>query len=132
NEYAYGSGSPGPPIRQTVNTWLKTNPINAVDYTSTAIHILNRKASQNVYDGSSNLAAQTTYEYDNYTSNLSASGAVQHDSTFSASYTTRGNLTATQRWRNTDGATLTTRNQYDDAGNILSTTDPLTHPTSFS
>jgi hypothetical protein len=27
NEYAYGSGSPGPPIRQTVNTWLKTGSV---------------------------------------------------------------------------------------------------------
>ena len=69
---------------------------------------------------------------DNFTLGITASGAVQHNSTFSTTYKTRGNLTATMRWRNTDGATLTTRNQYDDAGNMTQTTDPLSHTTTFS
>ena len=124
---------------RTVRTWLKTNSINGQDYTSTAIHILDRKASEIVYDSTANqcngqtrACSQTTYEYDHFTLSLTASGAVQHNSTYNTSYTTRGNLTAAQRWRNTDGATLTTRNQYDDAGNITQTTDPLNHTSMFS
>ena len=129
-EYDYGALTT--PARRTDYTWLKTNPVNGQDYTSTAIHILDRKASEVVYNGSGSLLAQTTYEYDNYTAGLTASGAVQHDSSYGTGYTTRGNLTATSRWRNTDGVWLTTRNQYDDAGNVLSTTDPLGHTTNFS
>jgi hypothetical protein len=101
-EYGFAPGAPGSLVRKTDYTWLKTNPVNNQDYTSTPIHILDRKASDKVYDGSSNLFAQTTFEYDNFTTGLSSSGAVQHDSAFSTSYTTRGNLTATQRWRITD------------------------------
>ena len=85
-----------------------------------------------MYDGSGTKLAYTAYEYDNFTTAISASGATQHDSTYATTYTIRGNLTATQRWRNTDGATLTTRNQYDDSGNIVSTTDPKGNVTSFS
>ncbi len=130
-EYDYGSGGVGSLIRTTTNTWLKTNPVNSQDYTATGLHILNRKASAVITNSGGSTVAQTQYEYDNFTQGISVSGAVQHDSTMSTSYTTRGNLTATSRWRSTDGAWLATRNQYDDAGNLLSTTDPASHTTSF-
>jgi hypothetical protein len=51
-EYDYGTGSPGALIRKTDNTWLKTNQVNGQDYR--AIHILDRKLTQTVYDGASN------------------------------------------------------------------------------
>ena len=132
SEYDYASNAPGALLRQTDYTWLKTNSVNGTDYTQDPIHILNRKASETVYNASSTQLAYTVYEYDNYTAGISASGAVQHDSAFTTSYTYRGNLTATGRWLNTNGGTLTTRNQYDDAGNILSTTDPNSNTTKFS
>ncbi|MGO9209802.1 MAG: RHS repeat-associated core domain-containing protein, partial [Terriglobales bacterium] len=131
-EYDYGSGGVGSLIRTTTNTWLKTNPVNNQDYTATGLHILNRKASAVITNSGGSTVAQTQYEYDNFTQGISASGAVQHDSAMSTSYTTRGNVTATSRWRKTDGAWLVTRNQYDDAGNALSTTDAASHTTSFS
>jgi RHS repeat-associated protein len=131
-EYDFGSGAVGPLVRRTDYTYLKTNSVNGVDYTATGIHILDRRLTEKIYDASSSLFTQTTFEYDNYTTNLSASNAVQHDTSFGTSYKTRGNLTATQHWRNTDGVWLTTRNQYDDAGNVLQTTDPKNNTTSFS
>ena len=131
-EFDYGSGAPGVLLRKTDYTWLKTNPINNQDYTSTAIFILDRKASEQVKDAAGNIVAQSQFEYDSFTEGLTASGAVQHDSSFGTGYTTRGNLTAAQHWRNTDGVWLTTRNQYDDAGNVRKTTDPGTHVTTFS
>jgi RHS repeat-associated protein len=115
-EYGYGQGAPGAVVRKT-------------DYTYGCDH---RKTSEIVYDGSGNQIAKTTYELDNYTAGLTASGAVQHDSAYGTGFTARCNVTAIQRWRNTDGATLTTRMQYDDAGNVLSTTDPLSHTTTTS
>lgn len=127
-EYDYGSGSPPTsPLRQTIATYLKTNSVNGQDYTTTAIHILDRKLTENIQDGAGSNVAKTQYEYDNYGS-IAASGAVQHDSTFNTSYTTRGNVTKIQRWRNTDGAWLATTETYDDAGNVLTATAPSNSP----
>jgi YD repeat-containing protein len=141
-EYGYGHGAPGPLMRKTDYTWLKTNPINSVDYRQPPVHILNRKRSETVYDGVGNQTAQTTYEYDNYEGGISASGAVQHGiasnqyisaNPYNTTYTTRGNVTAVNRWVNTSGAMLTTRNyQFDDAGNVLVQKDPLLNTTTFS
>jgi len=126
-EYAYGSSAAGPLVRRTVNTFLHTN-----NTTYQNLNITDRVNSTIVYDGSSGaLASQTQYEFDNYTQPILVTGANSHDAAFSQSYVTRGNVTATKRWRNTDGVWLTTRNQYDDVGNVVSTTDPLNHTTSF-
>jgi RHS repeat-associated protein len=96
------------------------------------VNILSKPTGITITDGSGNIAAQRTFEYDNYTSGIGTSGAVQHDSAFGPGFLLRGNLTATQRWRNTDGVWLVTRNQFDDAGNITSTTDPGSHKTTIS
>jgi RHS repeat-associated protein len=135
-EYDSAAGQPGALLRQTATTWMHVNPVNGIDYTSPAIHILNRKASDVVSDGANNVVAQTTYEYDNFSTAMQASGAVQHDSAYLVSasplISTRGNLTATKRWLNTNNSWLTTANTYDDAGNALSTTDPKGNITGFS
>ncbi len=126
-EWDYYTGAPpSTPTRITDATYTAANP------TYLAKNILNKPASIVVKDGSGNVAAQTVYEYDNYTEGISASGAVQHDAGFGTGYGTRGNVTAVERWRNTDGAWLTTRNQYDDAGNLVKITDPNSNPTYFS
>ena len=140
-DYDFGVGAPGALLRRIKKSWLKVNPVNSVDYTSPLVHILNRKLTDAAYDsasdtcqGQSRPCAQTLYEYDNYTAGISPSGAVQHAAAYNASagYTARGNITAIQAYRNTDGALLTTRNQYDDAGNLLSVTDPKNNRTTFS
>ena len=138
-EYDYGSGSaPTTPLRQTISTFLATNPVNSVNYTASPVYILDRKLTEVTEDGSDNIFAQKQYEYDNY-GTISASGAVQLDSALGTGYTTRGNVTKSQVWRNSDGAWLATTKTYDDAGNVLSVTAPsnssydsYTRTTSFS
>jgi RHS repeat-associated protein len=123
-------------LRKTVTSWLHVNPFNSVDYTNLAVHIFDKKLSEIVQDASGTPLAQTTYEYDNYTPAMQSSGTVQHDAAYLASatplITARGNLTATKRWLNTNNSWLSTTNTYDDAGNVLTTKDPLTNPTTFS
>jgi len=126
-EYAFGSGAPGALIRRTDYSYLHTN-----NQTYLNLGILDRVTSVVTYDGSGNLIAQNQNEYDNYTQGIQGTSAVQHSSSFGSAYTTRGNVTATERWRNTDGTWLTTRNQYNDVGDIISTTDPNTNTTSYS
>lgn len=134
-EYDYGDGAVGALVRKTVNTWLKVNPINNQNYFSTAIWNVHLKASEKVYDAAGTVAGQTDFEYDKYSAPnepLVASGAVQHNTNYGTTHTTRGNLTAVKRWRNTDGAWLETRHLlYDDAGNLRKTRDPLLHVTEF-
>jgi RHS repeat-associated protein len=133
-ERVFDYGSLSVPAVKRRFTYLKVNPVNGVDYQST-LFVLDLKASEQVYDshtGSDVLMAQSTSEYDSYTAGLSASGATKHDPAYATGYTTRGNVTAVNHWRNTDSVWLTSRNQYDDAGNVLSTADPLGHLSQFS
>lgn len=128
-EYDFGSGAPGPLVRQTKYTYLSTGNSN---YTSR--NIVDRVLTKQILDGNSTQVALTTYEYDNYShpnQPMVASGAVQHASSYSTSFLYRGNVTGVELWRNTDNSTLTTTKQYDDAGNIVSTIDPLGYKTSF-
>src|SRR2546422_6131999 len=128
-EYDYGAGAPGALLRRTDFTYLHTGNQNYLSR-----NIVRQVATTTVYNGSGNQVAQTVNEYDNYShpgQSMVASNAIQHDSTYGTSFIYRGNRTAVSRWRNTDGALLTTTNQYDDAGNLLSTIDPLGHKTSY-
>lgn len=135
-EYDFGPSAPGLLLRQTIYSYLSTNPVSNANYQPLPIYILDRKRSETVQDGGGNQVSQVTYEYDNYLGGIVASGAIQHGitgNTFGPAYTTRGNMTAVTRWRNTDGALLTHRNfQFDDAGNILIKTDPAGNQTGYS
>ncbi|MGB9232559.1 MAG: hypothetical protein WCC24_22655, partial [Terracidiphilus sp.] len=129
-EYDYGANGPGALLRRTDYAYLHANNQSYVN-----LNIVDKPTTITVYDGNGNMAAQTVNEYDNYAhpnQPMQASGAIQHNSGYSTGYTTRGNVTAVSKWRNTDGAYVTATNQYDDAGNVLSTIDPLGHMTSYS
>jgi RHS repeat-associated protein len=132
-EYAYGSGAPGALVRRTTYTYLHDTNANYA-----ARNVVDRLSSQTVYDSSSNTCngqakpcAQTNFYYDT-TPITTTSGVVQHDySGYPSTMTIRGNLTEIDRWRNTDGTFLATKNWYDDLGNVVQTQDPLLHTTSF-
>ncbi len=127
-EYDWGSGAPGPLVRQTLMTWLQTNPVNNVNYFG--LHIFNRKASETVLDGSGNQVAQTLYSYDSTPVLADLGGATQHDGNFSTAYTTRGNLTQVQRWINPGNPTrpcpnpppTSNPNVYDGQNRLTSAT----------
>jgi RHS repeat-associated protein len=128
-EYDYGANGPGALLRRTDYTYLHTNNQSYIN-----LNIVDKPTTITIYDGNGNTAAETVNEYDNYShpnQPMQPSGAIQHNPDYETGFTTRGNLTAVSKWRNTDGAYLTTTNQFDDAGNVLSTIDPLNHKTSY-
>jgi len=125
----WGSGAPGNLLRQTEYTYLHTNNQNYLSR-----NIADRVLTKATLDGSNNQVALTNNEYDNYSHSgqlMQSSGAIQHDSAYSTSFLYRGNLTAVSRWLKAT-TYLTTTNQYDDAGNVLSTIDPAGNKTSFN
>jgi RHS repeat-associated protein len=133
SEYDWGSSAHGPLLRRTVYTYLSDNNSNYANQ-----HIDNRVASRTIYDSTNNTCqgqaqacAQATFGYDTTTIATKA-GVVQHDYTdYPSTMTYRGNPTTISRWRNTDGAWLTTTNYYNELGNLTQTSDPLSHSTYF-
>jgi YD repeat-containing protein len=118
-EYDFGQGHPGALLRSTDYTWLQRDPTQGVAYgwpsPQGGAHILDRKTSEVVYDGSGNIVAQTKWVYDNG----------------SAGPYPRGNLTAMSKWRNTDNTWLTTKYVYYGDGNIGSKQDPNGNITNY-
>jgi RHS repeat-associated protein len=88
------------------------------------------------YDGAGNLLAQTQNSYDGSaltsTGTCQAPGVPNHDyCNYPSTFLLRGNLTQVSRWINTSNTWVNTTNTFDDLGNIVSTSDPLSHTTTF-
>jgi RHS repeat-associated protein len=134
---SYGAGVPGSLLRRVKRTYLHNDVPAYLSY-----NIVDKVSSETICDGVSacagtgDQAAQTKYEYDQYLPGdnplQTTTGAAQHSASFSASFTTRGNVTRIKHWRNTDGALLITTYGYDDLGNIRTIKDPLGHTTTYS
>jgi RHS repeat-associated protein len=129
SEYDWGSAAPGPLVRSTTFTYLHDS--NSA-YADKSVHILDRVLTQNVCNSGATFCGKKSFVYDG-TVPSPTSNVVNHDYTaFPASYNLRGNPTATQVWLNTTSAWLTTTKVYNDVGNLVQTTDPGGHATSFS
>lgn len=135
-EYDWGSGAPGPLVRRTTKEYLHANNSNYLSR-----NIVSNIIKETVFDGSNPSAtdcleaygckARTEFEYDS-TAITATSGVPQHDYTnYGSTFIYRGNATKVKKWRNTDGALLTTSYIYDDLGNIRSITDTGSHTTTW-
>lgn len=135
-EYDFGSGTSGALLRHKKNIYL-----NTTGYTGTAADaplLLSLPTEETIYDGTdqTNPKAKTTYEYDNYTAgltdrfNISGHARTQSPSRFTTTYITRGNVTQLTGWL-LPSTQLSSRLQYDIAGNVTSSTDPMGRITSF-
>ena len=127
-EYDFGSGgSPGPLLRRTDYNWLQLQyPALYGFYNTTnpnAVHILDKKTSETVYDGGGNQLSQTTYQYDYNKGATGAGGSTLPNGGL-------GLLTQVAKWRNTDGALLTTNYTWWTGG-MTQTTDPNGNVTNY-
>ncbi len=131
-EYDYGAGTAGSLMRRIHTDYLVTNSINGADYTTTNIHNRSLASQSSVYDAGGIERARTTIEYDNYATDTSHAALFDRpsisglDSSFTPSYSTRGNATATTRYLLVNGSvtgSISTYAQYDIAGNPVKTLD---------
>lgn len=125
DDYDYGNGGPGLLLRKTITNYATLTENIANDGSATNA-IADRPSQVSVYDGSSNLQAQTTYTYDG--SSLSPSGvATQHISMTGS----RGNPTAITKLV-TGSSTVTENRIYFDTGMTQTVTDPKGNATQYS
>lgn len=127
-EYNFGSGAPGALLRRTHTDYLKTNPVNGIDYTTTTVHVRNLPTQQQIFDAGGE-KARSSFEYDNYAADGSHAPLVNRagisglDATFTTSYLKRGNLTRKTNWLLSTSTQLHSYSQYDIAGNVVKVID---------
>jgi RHS repeat-associated protein len=135
-EYDFGSGSPGGLLRETARTYVTstnyTNPIGSLPATSDVVHLRSLVKTESVKNAVGTAEATTTYDYDEYSGTTFAAALVRRgtltntDSTlnhhdFSGATVRdlrRGNLTSVTVGLSPD-VPATTRNQFDDCGNVV-------------
>jgi RHS repeat-associated protein len=115
DEYDFGAATL---LRKTLTQYLSLNGYESVKPTSVVVQ-----------DGQGNVASQTTYGYDETAPTSTSQYNVPQYSTVGSA---RGNLTSVNRWNNVTNSSFTTKNQYDDTGNVLQITDPLGNLTTYS
>src|SRR5207248_6948070 len=118
DEYAFGSGSFGGLLRQTLITYASLGNITAFRQTVT------------VKNGAGTVLAQTNKNYDQTTPVAAPTGTPQLVSVSGS----RGNLTSIQRCTNLTNCStyLQTTMTYDTAGQLQTVKDPLNNQTSFN
>lgn len=127
-DYGYGSGTPGSFIRRTHSDFEQSST-----YVGNSVHLLRLPTQKWISSDSSgnDIVSRVRYEYDNYTADsthaalVNRSNVTSHNSSFSTSYTTRGNLTKTTSYSNADAESgaISTYRQYDIVGNVVKSID---------
>lgn len=155
DEYDFGAGTAGALVRRTQTQYLTTNAVGGTTYdyacdpTSTCgnsaaitsvIHLRSLPVQQSVYEPSAGNwieRARTTYEYDNYADDanyyflIGRSNIIGLDSSYTAAYQTRGNVTRTSSWLLQSNQAMNSYAQYDVAGNVVKTIDARGYATAL-
>jgi len=153
-EYDFGTNpNPGPLVRETTRSYA-TN-LNGSCYTNlnptapgcgggiaadinSIIHLRRLPLQESIWDASSAEQARTIYEYDVHANDgdradLFNYGSVTgHDAVWSASRTTRGNVTRTGNWLKASNTYLYAYPRYDKVGNVVAAKDPKGNVSSVS
>ena len=114
------------------------------DYVTTSSylnqHIIGLPSARYLYDSDTQGAtpvSKVTFGYDAAGSLSSPGEPVQHDSSYGTGFTARGNSTSVTRWDvttlgNQTPQSVTSTMSYNTAGDVISTSDPLSHQVTIS
>lgn len=125
DSYGYGQGAPGTLQRRTLVSYAALGN-NILDHPA-SLTVCSPSGTDSDCHGSGAQVAQTTYGYDESIV-ASTTGLPQHVAISGS----RGNLTSIHRWLNTGNTTVNSTRTFDDAGNVLTVTDPGGHTTSLT
>ncbi len=133
---AAGSGTTGAFIRRTHTDYVTTAAyINATVDASAGASLRGLPSQQWVSTDTagSNKVSLAVYNYDQY-GLADCPNIVGHDTAFTTGFTTRGNVTSVTGYADAASGTgaVTSTSNYDIAGNVVSTTDPLGNTTTVS
>jgi YD repeat-containing protein len=91
-------------------------------------NLLQLLTSTTILPGSgNNTAASTTYNYDEPSFALAASGITTNHDPNPPAGSARGNVTSISRWLNTTGGSIISQSKWFDTGELYQTIDPLGH-----
>ncbi|HJP93169.1 MAG TPA: hypothetical protein VJ875_14520, partial [Pyrinomonadaceae bacterium] len=150
-EYDFGAGAAGGLVRRTHSDYLTSsydtlNPNSSSPDLNLTSHIRSLPTQVSIFDSGGVERARSTTEYDNYVLDGSDCAHSFHcplqsranisgfDSLFTASYTLRGNPTASTRYLLTNGAvtgSVSSYTHYDVAGNVVRSIDPRSTSPNF-
>ncbi len=116
-EYDFGASTPTRITDYTYLDQVGSSTRTAAQYV--ANHIVDKVVTETVSNSSGPLV-KTAYDYDNYGSGISRSGAYDVDTT----YGNWGNVTKTTVTDEITGTSYISSYTYEDTGNMLSSTDP--------
>jgi RHS repeat-associated protein len=124
-EYDFGTGQPGPPLRQTSYTYYafdSSNP-NMAQYASrNIVNIPDQVTIQGYPNGSAAVQSLTKIAYDGSTISSCPTGVAQHDDTnYGCSFVYRGNPTSVTTYGApaSNGQPIVKNLTYDVFGNVL-------------
>ena len=143
-EYEFGSGTAGSLVRRTRTDYLTSsydtlNPSSLSPDMDLTAHIRSLPVQVSVFDSGGTERSRSVIEYDNYVLNgvdcqhsfhcplIPRANISNLDSSFTTSYTKRGNPTAATGYLLSNGSvtgSISTYSQYDVAGNVVRTLDP--------
>jgi YD repeat-containing protein len=131
-EYDYGYSGGMVSYCQPPSGWVRRTHTD-FNTTYAALNMLRLPSSQQVSTPQGTVS-RTQYSYDDYGELplTPYSSPAQHDSTFGASYTSRGNLTKVSKWLDTTSEYLADKTKYDILGNVVARTNPKSYSTTYS
>lgn len=141
-DYDYGSGAPGPLLRQTKATYMMLSGPNAASYL--ANNLISLPYTVQVLDGSGVQKAFTQYNYDETARASSGLSATNQWDPAPPTGNYRGNNTSVYHWLNSgsltcpsgasggSGSNIISYKTYFDDGNVQTSGDPCGHTSTYA
>ena len=145
-EYDYGTGAAGALVRRTHTDFLTTNSVNSIAYDTVnpntsspdpaaTVHLRSLPTQTQVFDAGGTEKSRATFEYDYYVASSPRALLFPRPGISGLASTTdykpRGNVTRATNWILSTSTQIHSYPQYDIAGNVVRTTDPLGNVTEF-
>jgi len=123
--FEYTADDPNIILRRTHTDYVDADIALKITYWNR--HILGLAQEKTIYDGNATLMTRVGFSYDETGSVQAPDPPVQHDPSYGASFTERGNLSTVKRYNISNGQFTASTMKYNTAGAVVSSKDALNH-----